>query len=47
MVAELATYGLSRLDEAAVLTDSRSGFPVVRVGRRITSQDVDDALDGQ
>ncbi len=47
-VAELATYGLSRLDEPVVVTtDPRSGFPVVRVGRRITSQDVADALDDE
>ena len=45
VVAELATYGLSRLDEALeVTTDPRSGFPVVRLGRRIRSQDVVDAL---
>ncbi len=48
MVAELATYGLSRLDEPLeVVTDPRSGFPVVRVGRRITSQDVADALNDE
>jgi len=45
VVAELATYGLSRLDEPLVVgTDPRSGFPVVSIGRRITSQDVADAL---
>lgn len=45
-VSELVTYGLSHLDEPVVVrTDPRSGFPVVRVGRRITSQDVADALD--
>lgn len=47
-VAELVTYGLSRLDEPVVVTtDPRSGFPVVRVGRRITSPDVADALDDE
>ena len=45
-VSELVSYGLSHLDEPVVVrTDPRSGFPVVRVGRRITSQDVSDALD--
>jgi hypothetical protein len=48
MVAELATYGLSHLDEPiVVVTDPRSGFPVVRVGRRVTSEDVADALDDE
>jgi hypothetical protein len=48
VVAELATYGLSRLDEPIVVTtDPRSGFPVVSLGRRITSQDVADALDDE
>jgi len=45
-VSELVTSGLSRLDETVtVRTDPRSGFPVVRVGRRVTSQDVSEALD--
>jgi hypothetical protein len=46
VIAELATYGLSRLEEPLVVrTDPRSGFPVISVGRRITSHDVADALD--
>ena len=45
LVAELTTYGLSRLDEPLVVaTDPRSGFPVVSIGQRVTSQDVADAL---
>ena len=45
VVAELAIYGLSRLDEPIVVgTDPRSGFPVVSIGRRITSHDVAEAL---
>ena len=45
MVAELTAYGLSHLDEpVTVSTDPRSGFPVVRVGRHVASQDVADAL---
>ncbi|MET0693187.1 MAG: hypothetical protein ABWX96_05565 [Propionibacteriaceae bacterium] len=46
MVAELAAHGLNHLDEpVTVETDERSGFPVVRVGRRVTSTDVAAALD--
>jgi predicted transcriptional regulator len=45
-VAELAAYGLSQLDESVTIaTDARSGFPVVRAGRHVTSQDVADVLD--
>jgi predicted transcriptional regulator len=48
VVAELATYGLSRLDEPLVVaTDPRSGFPVVSLGRHLTTQDVADALDDE
>jgi hypothetical protein len=48
VIAELATYGLSRLDEPLVVTtDPRSGFPVVSLGRRITSEDVAEALDDE
>jgi hypothetical protein len=46
VIAELATYGLSRLNEPLVLrTDPQSGFPVVSLGRQITSEDVASALD--
>jgi hypothetical protein len=48
VVAELATYGLSRLEEPLVVAiDPRSGFPVVSIGRRISSQDVVEALDDE
>ena len=48
VIAELATYGLSRLDEPLVITtDPQSGFPVVSLGRQITSEDVADALDDE
>jgi len=48
VIAELATYGLSRLDEPLlVTTDPQSGFPVVSLGRHITSEDVADALDDE
>jgi hypothetical protein len=46
VIAELATYGLSRLNEPLVLrTDPQSGFPVVSLGRQITSEVVANALD--
>ncbi|HMI34806.1 MAG TPA: hypothetical protein VK499_11920 [Propionibacteriaceae bacterium] len=46
VIAELATYGLSRLNEPLVLrTDPQSGFPVVSLGRQITPEDVANALD--
>ncbi len=46
VIAELATYGLSRLNEPLVLrTHPQSGFPVVSLGRQITSEDVANALD--
>jgi hypothetical protein len=45
VVAELAIYGLSRLDEPVeVRTDPRSGFPVLSLGRRVTSAEVADVL---
>lgn len=46
VVAELTARGLIQLGEPAVLgVDERSGFPVVSVGRRVTSDDVAAALD--
>ena len=46
VVAELAARGLVQFDEPAVLrTDERSGFPVLTVGGRITSEQVAAALD--
>jgi predicted transcriptional regulator len=46
MVAELTVQGLAGLGEpVTVSTDQRSGFPVLRIGRRVTSQDVADLLD--
>ena len=48
VIAELATYGLSRLNEPLVVTtDPQSGFPVVSLGRPITSEDVAEALDDE
>lgn len=46
VVAELTIRGLGQLDEPVVIaTDPRSGFPVVTIGRRVTSGQVADALD--
>ena len=46
MVAELAARGLSQFEGGLVVkTDEVSGFPVISVGRRVTSEDVDAALD--
>lgn len=46
VIAELTARGLIQLDEPAVIgTDGRSGFPVVSVGRRVTSEEVAAALD--
>lgn len=45
-VAELTARGLSQLDEPiSISTDERSGFPVISVGRLVTSQQVADLLD--
>lgn len=46
VIAELTVRGLGQLDEPVVVgTDQRSGFPVISVGRRITSDEVAAALD--
>jgi hypothetical protein len=46
VVAELTIRGLGQLDEPVVVgTDERSGFPVISVGRRVTSEQVATALD--
>ena len=44
MVAELDARGLSQLDEPLrISTDPTSGFPVVNVGRRVSSAEVEAA----
>ncbi len=46
VIAELTSRGLSQLDEPlAVSEDPVSGFPVVSIGRRITSAEVAAILD--
>lgn len=48
VVADLATRGLAQLDEPVTLhTDSRTGLPVLSLGRTITSADVAEALDDE
>jgi hypothetical protein len=45
-LAELAARGLSQLDEPIVVRiDGISGFPVISIGRRVTSDEVAAALD--
>lgn len=47
-IAELVARGLSQLDEPlSIGVDERSGFPVLSVGRRITSDEVAAALDDE
>jgi hypothetical protein len=41
VIAELTVRGLNQLDEPVVVgTDPRSGFPVISVGRKVTSEQV-------
>lgn len=48
VVAELAARGLISLDEPAeIVTDKRSGFPTISVGRRVTTDEVAAALDDE
>lgn len=48
VVAELTIRGLAQLnDTIEVTTDPDSGFPVISLGRRITSDDVARALDDE
>lgn len=45
-LADLTSRGLSQLAEPMIVrTDPASGFPVLSVGRRVTSDDVASALD--
>jgi hypothetical protein len=45
-LADLTARGLSQLDEPVVVrTDVVSGFPVISIGRRITSDEVAAVLD--
>lgn len=45
-VAELTARGLAQLAEPlTVESDARSGFPVIHVGRAVTSEEVASAID--
>lgn len=47
-LADLVARGMSQVDEEVELQiDPRSGFPVLSVGRRVTSEDVAEALDDE
>ena len=47
-IADLTVRGLQQLDEpVALAVDERSGFPVLKLGRRVTTQDVGEALDDE
>ncbi|MDQ2846553.1 MAG: hypothetical protein M3Y77_09440 [Actinomycetota bacterium] len=47
-IADLTVRGLGQLDEPVTIdVDSRSGFPVMTFGRRITAEDVAAALDDE
>jgi hypothetical protein len=46
VVADLAVRGLGQLDQPVVIgTDEQSGFPVITIGRRVTSDQVAAVLD--
>jgi len=46
VVADLTVRGLSQLDQPVVIgTDERSGFPIISIGRRVTSEQVAAVLD--
>ncbi len=46
VVAELVVRGLGQLDQPVVIgTDEQSGFPVITIGRRVTSDQVAAVLD--
>ncbi|SEB36514.1 hypothetical protein SAMN04489806_0175 [Paramicrobacterium humi] len=48
VLAELTARGLAQIDTPLTISsDPLSGFPVVSIGRRVTSQDVADAIDDE
>lgn len=48
VVADLTIRGLAQLDEPIrVTTEPLSGFPMISLGRRVTSDDVASALDDE
>lgn len=48
VIADLTVRGFAQIDEPVSLrVDSRSGLPVLSIGRRITTDDVAEALDDE
>ncbi|MFT4295946.1 MAG: hypothetical protein QM582_11110 [Micropruina sp.] len=48
MIADLTVRGLAQLDDPVTLqTDSRTGLPVLSLGRSVTSADVAEVLDDE
>ncbi len=48
MLAELTVRGLAQMDEdTEIQVDQRSGFPVISIGRPVTSRDVAEMLDDE
>jgi hypothetical protein len=48
VIADLTVRGFAQIDEPVILqTDPRSGMPVLSIGRRITANEVADALDDE
>jgi hypothetical protein len=48
VLADLTMRGLAQLDHPVELSiDPRTGLPVLSIGRRVTADDVADALDDQ
>ena len=46
VIADLTVRGLGQLDQPVVVgVDETSGFPVITIGRRVTSEQVAAALD--
>lgn len=48
VIADLTVRGLAQLDDPVTLqTDSRTGLPVLSLGRAVTSADVAEVLDDE
>ncbi|WP_415084419.1 hypothetical protein [Micropruina sp.] len=48
VIADLTVRGLAQLDDPVTLqTDSRTGLPVLSLGRSVTSADVAEVLDDE
>jgi len=48
VIADLTVRGFAAIDEPVTLqTDPRTGLPVLSIGRRLTTDEVTDALDDE